>query len=60
MCLRKLFFLNSKMCETYIAGDFLDLLHVLLVWSVIRQGVSLSLGLVVLHLVNDLWNIIIT
>lgn len=45
-----------KMRGTYIAGDLLDLLHVLLVWSVIRQGVSLSLGLVVLHLVDDLRN----
>lgn len=39
---------------TYTAGDLLDLLHVLLVWSVIRQGVPLSLVLVVLHLIDDL------
>lgn len=41
---------------THIAGDILDPLHVLLVWSVIRQSVSLSLGLVVLHLVDNLRN----
>lgn len=57
MCFCKLLlFFIRKMRGTYIAGDLLDLLHVLLVWSVIRQGVSLSLGLVVLHLVDDLRN----
>lgn len=47
---------GASVSGTYTAGDVLDLLHVLLVWSVIRQGVSLSLGLVVLHFVDDLRN----
>lgn len=46
----------ESLSGTYIAGDVFDLLHVLLVRSVIRQGVSLSLGLVVLHLVDNLSN----
>ena len=57
LCLcKKVVQVSASLCGTYIAGDFLDLLHVLLVWSVIRQCVSLSLGLVVLHLVDDLRN----
>lgn len=48
--------LGVTLSGTHIAGDLLDFLHVLLVWSVIRQGVCLSFGLVVLHLVDDLRN----
>lgn len=39
---------------THSAGDVFDLLHVLLVWSVVRQGVCLGLGFIVFHLVDDL------
>lgn len=39
---------------TYTAGDVFDPLHVLLVWGIVRQGVRLSFGLIVLHLVDDL------
>lgn len=44
----------QRQSSTHSAGDVFDLLHVLLVWGVIRQSVCLGLGFVVFHLVDDL------
>lgn len=45
---------DDDWARTHVAGDILDLLHVLLVWCVVRQAISLGLVLVVLHPVQDL------